>query len=87
MDIVKGSAVVSKAGRDKGRFFAVLELDSDFAMIADGDLRKIDKPKRKKLRHLGATSTIFTQHVLSSDKLLYADIKSRFYSDIPSREG
>lgn len=42
----------SLAGRDKGKLFFVLETDGQFALIADGKLRKISKPKRKKLRHL-----------------------------------
>lgn len=80
MDIVIGSAVCSKAGRDKGRYFAVLSLEDDFAYIADGDLRKVQKPKRKKLKHLAPTKTVFSEDSLSSDKLLYGAIKERFYS-------
>ncbi len=81
MDIVKGSVVQSKAGRDKGRFFLVVEVENDHALIADGDLRKLNKPKRKKLRHLGATKTMLTLQEPLSDKSLYAEIKARFYSD------
>lgn len=80
-DIVVGSAVRSKAGRDKNRFFAVLSLEGEFAYIADGDLRKIEHPKKKKLKHLAATNTVFTQPQQQSDKALYAAIKERFYSD------
>lgn len=80
-DIIVGSAVRSKAGRDKNRFFAVLSLDRDYADIADGDLRKLEKPKRKKLKHLAATNTVFTPTQLSSDKTLYTAIKQRFYND------
>lgn len=79
MDIVKRSAVCSKAGRDKGRFFAVLSIEADFAYIADGDLRKIEKPKRKKLKHLAPADTVFSDQQLSSDKSLYSAIKERFY--------
>lgn len=79
-DIVVGSAVRSRAGRDKDRFFAVLSLEGDYAYIADGDLRKIASPKRKKLKHLAATNMIFTQTQLSSDKALYMAVTERFYS-------
>ena len=45
--------VRSKAGRDKGRLSIVLREDTDgYLEIADGMLRTLDKPKRKKLRHL-----------------------------------
>ena len=54
-DIVRGSVVLSKKGRDKGRLFVVLYLlDADYAMICDGDLRKTDHPKKKKRLHLSA---------------------------------
>ena len=50
-----GDIVLSKAGRDKGNYFVVMSLDDVFAEICDGDLRKADKPKKKKLKHLKST--------------------------------
>lgn len=48
-----GQIVSSKAGRDKDKLFAVIQIiDDSYVMIADGDLRKIEKPKKKKVRHL-----------------------------------
>lgn len=48
-----GQIVSSKAGRDKDKLFAVIQIiDNSYVMIADGDLRKIEKPKKKKVRHL-----------------------------------
>ncbi len=79
-DIVKGSVAVSKAGRDKGRFFLVVSVENDYALIADGDLRKLDNPKRKKLKHLGATNVMLETPVPKCDKALYNAIKERFYS-------
>lgn len=46
--------VVSAAGRDRGRAFVVLALDGEYAHVADGRLRKVEKPKKKKLKHLRA---------------------------------
>jgi len=57
--IEPGRAVLSKAGRDAGRRFVVLWADGAFAAIADGGLRKVEKPKKKKLRHLRATQGFF----------------------------
>lgn len=55
--ITVGRVVRSKAGRDKGRLFLVVGvLDDAHLLIADGDLRKLEKPKKKKLRHLTATA-------------------------------
>lgn len=50
-----GRVVLSRAGRDAGRRFVVLSADDAFAYIADGDLRKVEAPKKKKHRHLRAT--------------------------------
>ena len=46
MDFVKGQLVRSKAGRDKTRTLAVLAVDGSMLLVADGDLRKLDNPKR-----------------------------------------
>ena len=54
-----GSVVRSKAGRDQGRLFIVLSLEGEeFARVADGDLRKVEKPKRKRIKHLRATEEV-----------------------------
>jgi large subunit ribosomal protein L14e len=48
-----GAVVISKAGRDAGRCFVVLEIVNDeYVLITDGDLRKVQKPKKKKIKHL-----------------------------------
>lgn len=53
MDIFLGQIVRSKAGRDKGRWFLITGyLDEDHVLIVDGDLRKLEKPKKKKIKHL-----------------------------------
>lgn len=52
-DLQLGQVVRSKAGRDKGRVFVVVgRVDEQHVLIADGDLRKIEKPKKKKYKHL-----------------------------------
>ena len=48
-----GVVAVSRAGRDAGKYFVILEVQDDqHVLIADGELRKVHKPKRKKLKHL-----------------------------------
>lgn len=61
MDIVPGQVVYSKSGRDTGRKFLVTDIvDSSYVMISDGDLRKIEKPKKKKIKHLEITKDVNT---------------------------
>ena len=54
-----GSVVVSKAGRDQGRRFLVVEeVDADFVMIANGELRTMNRQKKKRRRHLQPTGRV-----------------------------
>jgi len=51
-----GIAAISRAGRDKGRTYVVLcELDADFVMVCDGGSRPMDRPKKKRRKHLLST--------------------------------
>ncbi len=59
MEITVGMLVYSKAGRDKQNMFLVLGLENGYAYIADGVLRKSQKPKKKKLIHLQKTNYVF----------------------------
>ena len=46
-----GRVVLSKAGRDKGHYFVVMEvLDECHVAIANGCQRKVDNPKKKKIK-------------------------------------
>lgn len=69
MDIIKGSVVRAKAGRDKGSYFVVLNLDKDFAFIADGKTRKLENPKKKNLKHLEATSVVLSEKLETNRKI------------------
>jgi len=52
-EISKGQFVKSKAGRDKDRFFIIIEIvDEVYVKIVDGDLRRVENPKLKKIKHL-----------------------------------
>lgn len=54
-----GSVVLSRAGRDKGRFFIVVEIvDDQFVKISDGDIRRLATPKLKKVKHLKGTGDV-----------------------------
>ena len=44
---------LSLRGRDAGNYFIITEIvDRDYVMIADGKVRRVEKPKKKKLKHL-----------------------------------
>jgi hypothetical protein len=49
--------VISKSGRDQGKAFVVVKVINDrYLSISDGELRKIDNPKKKNVRHLHFTN-------------------------------
>ena len=54
MDDLIGHLFVSLAGRDKDCICAVVGTSEDegYVMIADGKMRKVETPKKKKLKHL-----------------------------------
>ena len=59
MDIKIGQIVISKAGRDKGMVFVVVEIkDDNHVLLADGKTRRLLKPKLKKLKHLQPTNFV-----------------------------
>jgi ribosomal protein L14E/L6E/L27E len=48
-----GDLVISQKGRDEKRIFLVVEkCPEEFVLLADGVIRKIEKPKRKKIKHI-----------------------------------
>lgn len=58
MEIQPGSIVYSKAGRDKTAMLLVIKTDGEYAYVADGELRKVDKLKKKKFKHLQVTKNV-----------------------------
>ena len=64
LPITAGMSVTSRMGRDQGRKFVVMqEVDDDFVLVADGDLRTVDRLKKKRRKHLDAT------HIVAEDLL------------------
>ena len=58
-EVTIGQLVKSKAGRDKDRVFIIIDIvDEQYVLIADGDLRKVDHAKKKKIRHLAVYDQI-----------------------------
>ena len=77
MNLCVGDIVKSRAGRDKGRFFVVTQLEEEpFVRVCDGDLRKLERPKRKKAMHLTACLHLPPMQVVAEGKAICdADIR------------
>lgn len=51
--LLKGQVVRSKKGRDEGKVYIIFDIiDDDLLLLVDGKLRKLDRPKKKKVKHL-----------------------------------
>ena len=74
-----GDIVFSKAGRDKNSYFVVLKLEGDYAYICDGKTRKTDRPKYKKIKHLGlgmGFSEFISKKIVAGDKVTNTEIRT-----------
>ena len=54
----KGQICFSKAGYDKGGAIIILRSDGIYAYIADGNLRTLEKPKKKKRIHIQISNEV-----------------------------
>ncbi|MGI6136458.1 MAG: RNA-binding protein [Clostridiales bacterium] len=75
-----GEVVFSLSGRDAGRFYLVTEIiDDEYVSIVDGNLRRVDSPKKKKIKHLKTEGVVIDKirEKLEQDKKIFdAEVKS-----------
>ena len=50
--VEKGMLAKSKAGHDKGHLYVIYDVDETYVYLVDGQIRTIDKPKKKKRKHV-----------------------------------
>ncbi len=78
MDISKSDIIVSLAGRDHGELFYVIDVEDNYVLIANGKGRKLENPKRKKLKHVrrvSRTETRVAVKIRSGDKVLNSELR------------
>lgn len=59
----KGYFATSLAGHDKGKLYIIIEEtpltgQKDFVLLSDGVLKTVDKPKKKKKKHIQVIMTV-----------------------------
>ena len=69
MEFAKGMVVRSIAGHDSGSWLVVMSLENGFAFVADGKERKIEKPKKKNIKHLSRTRKTINVEGITNKKL------------------
>ena len=77
-DINISDVVVSTAGRDAGEWFYVISADPVFLLLANGKDRTLEKPKRKKRKHVQKvlrSETRVAEKIRSGDKVLNGELR------------
>ena len=77
-DIRISDVVVSTAGRDRGEWFYVIAEDPIYLFLANGKDRPLDRPKRKKRKHVQKvlrSETRVAQKLLTGDKVLNGELR------------
>ena len=70
--------VISTAGHDQGELFYVVSMDEQFLYLANGKDRSLDKPKRKKRKHVQKvlrSETRVAEKIRSGDKVLNGELR------------
>ena len=70
--------VVSTAGRDQDKLFYVIGTDPVYLMLANGKDRTLDKPKRKKRKHVAKvlrSETRVAEKLRAGDKVLNSELR------------
>ena len=77
-DINISDVVVSRAGRDEGEWFYVIGEDQELLLLANGKDRPLDKPKRKKRKHVEKvlrSETRVAEKLRLGDKVLNSELR------------
>ena len=77
-DINISDVVVSTAGRDAGDWFYVIAEDPIYLFLANGKDRTLDKPKRKKRKHVQKvlrSETRVDDKIKNGDKVLNGELR------------
>ena len=70
--------VESTAGRDQGKLFYVIGTDPVYLTLANGKDRTLEKPKRKKRRHIQKvlrSETRVAEKLRNGDKVLNSELR------------
>ena len=77
-DIKISDVVQTTAGRDAGQWFYVIDENQGHLFLANGKDRQLDKPKRKKRKHVQKvlrSETRVANKLLTGDKVLNSELR------------
>lgn len=95
MQISRSDLVQSVAGRDKGMLFYVIDTDGVYVSLANGKERRVEKPKRKKEKHvrkLLRPESPLTAKIRSGEHILNSELRRELAalsqaSNVSTKEG
>ena len=77
-DLQIADVVVSLAGRDKDELFYVIAEEGEYLFLANGKDRPLDRPKRKKRKHVQKVlrpETRVARKLMQGDKVLNGELR------------
>ena len=77
-DLNIADVVISTAGRDQGKLFYVIGTDPVYLTLANGKDRTLEKPKRKKRKHIQKvlrSETRVAEKLKAGDKVLNSELR------------
>ena len=75
---IVSDVVLSTTGRDKDKIFYVIGIEGDLLLLANGKDRTLDKPKRKKQKHVQKvlrSETRVAVKLKNGDKVLNSELR------------
>ena len=73
-----GDIIYSKAGRDSNRYYIVMKIDEPYIWTCDGNLHKVDKMKKKKIKHtkyMDYQSEYIKNKLMNAEKISNSEIR------------
>jgi len=78
MSIEKADVVIPLNGRDAGKRFIVIGTEDEYVLLADGRGRRVEKPKRKKNKHVRAdnkASGMIAEKLIEGERVTNSEIR------------
>ena len=70
--------MLSTAGRDRDGYYIVTKIEDEYVYLVDGDIRKNENPKKKKIKHVKLTEFSddeMTDRLTKNNKVTNHDVK------------
>lgn len=77
MNIEIGTFAKSKAGHDCNQIYVIINCDDEYVYLSDGRIKALDKPKKKKHKHIQVINYIdpVIMEKMQQNNLFNEDIK------------